>query len=575
MPTFSPGTVVTSDWLNRVDSRLEWDIYVTDPAFGAVNDGVTDSTAALAAAVTYANSLYNAATDSINVAQQPRLIFPPGLGFRTTATLSIRAGVNVIMQSPLWVVSSASSPIIGIDLVDARGLDYQAPRQVESVFDIRRVTQSDWASDNDIGLRIPAIYTSSLHIKRIDGFTVGFDICAGYGQVRIGDIRDCRKNIVSPRTSPENFTNHARFTGGSFNCQTGLGTGLSRYGIIVRPTTPNGINTLLFDGQSFELAVATAGAAECLPYFVDGSAANALTIRAINQRAETCGGTFAKLTGAVRNCEFGILDGELEYTYPTSLMLDDQSTGGGGNVLYRHHGATAPHWVDFFNTGRFAEKAVQLTGGVVSLVNLEAAINVGASPATQTFIYADSGPVFDTSGNMTCVGPLYGVRVRLNGARSFGIVGRKPTGVATDVLMLLFDSSGTQITTTGAVKHEQSSITPNTGVYGGLYQVGVYPVNNARAFEAVFQFDSNVDTVFITVSTKTNGWALRRVDNRPEWFSSTSHKNGAFVGTAIPIALTNVTYSAGMRVENIVPAVGSPKAWVLDSGGTWRSEGNL
>ena len=559
---------------DTVAERLSWDVYVTDPQFGsAVNDGATDSTTALAAAAAYVSALCDISIDSVDVSRIPRLIFPPGLGFRTTATLTIRAGVQVEMHSPLWVVAAAGTPIVGIDMTDARGIDYQSPRQTRSFFDVRRVTQSDWASTSDIGVRITSLYVGDVFFRRIDKFAVSFDACLGYGYVRIGDIRDCRRSVIASRASPEQFTNQMRVVGGSFNCAGGVNTGMSRFGINI--VSNLGCNSIVFDGQSFELNKVAAGAADCIPYLIDGTASPVLGVRAINQRTEANGSTFARLVGDVRACEFAILDGELEYTYPTHLMLDDQSTGGGGNVLYRSMGASGPQWETLFDTERLAERAVQLTGSVITLVNMECATSVGAAPTTQTFAASGAGVTFDTAGSMTASGPYFGTRVRLNGARTIGLSIRKPAATPADVVLLLFDSAGAQITTTGAVRIEQSTPIANTGVYGGVYSVRINESTDARLCDAVFQFSSSVATVFVAVPSKTDGWAIKRADSRATWFSATSHKPGVFVGAAIPISLTNVVYKAGMRVENIAPAVGSAKAWSLDSGATWRSEGNL
>lgn len=564
---------------DTVAERLSWDIYVTDPQFGAaVNDGVTDSTAALAAAVTYANSLCDIASDSTLVGRYPRLIFPAGLGFVTTATLSIRAGVNVLMYSPLYVTAAAGTPIIGIDMTDAKGVAFQSPRGTDDIFDVRRVIQSDWSSENDIGVRIVGLYVGTPYFRRIQGFCVGADVCLGYGNTTINEIRNAKIGFkVNSRTSPNQFTNQGRFTGGAFACDGGVNAGLARYGIKVLGVTPSGANTLVFEGQSYEINKPTAGVADCIPIIVDGTAANCVDIRFLNQRGESNGGTFARLLGSVREVEIAVLYAELGYTNPTSLLLDDQSTSGGNNVLYRTWGADGPLWKEFFNTGTLAEKSVQLTGGLYSVVNMEAMTNAGASPTPPVFSATGGAYAIDASGFMTQSGPFYGVRVRLNGAKSIGITGRKSSGSAVNVYMTCFDSSGTQITASTAIMYEQSAASVNTGIYGGLYSFGINPANAATIFEAVASFASNVATVFIAIPTACSGWQLKRQDARAEWFSSTSHLKDQFVGDTLPVALTNVTYKAGMRVVRSAPAVGSAKAWVCTAPGvpTFVSEGNL
>ncbi len=213
----------------------------------------------------------------------------------------------------------------------------------------------------------------------------------------------------------------------------------------------------------------------------------------------------------------------------------------------------------------------------MSVVNMESMTNAGASPTPPVFAAVGGLASFDTSQYMTAAGPFYGVRVRLNSARSLAISGRKPSGQGVDVYMTCFDSAGVQLTTAGIVKSERSTATLNTGIYGGLYQISINPTNTSLAFDGVIAFATTVATVFISVGTKTDGWVLKRLDGRPEWFSSSSHLKDQFVGASLPVALTNVTYKQGMHVAQITSTVGQPKGWQCTVPGTptFVSEGNL
>jgi hypothetical protein len=575
-----------------VNERLAHDIYVTDPQFGAINAGPSgaDSTTALRAAVSYANALYDIVLDAVSSNYKPRLIFPPGYGFKITLAdgevgLSIRAGVEVVMQSPLWVAAPANAAVIGIDYIDARNLNFQAPRETSPIFDVRRITTSDWGAgptprDGDIGVRISSLYVGRPYFKHISDFCIAFDACLGYGEARIGEIRNCRKSVIRPRGTPQQFTNHTRIIGGAFAVGASVGSGLSRYGIELRGELPFGINTVYADGQSFELGASVAGAADCIAWVVDATAAAINSVRVVNQRTESSGKTFARILGTARQCEFGILDGELLGTNPTELMLDDQSTGGGANFVYRHHYPSGSAWKCFFDTGRLSSRALAITGSAQHFVNMERAANVGAAPAVQTFSAIGGATAsFDTAGYMTTGSVLTGVRVRLNGARSIGIMGRRPASGATSAILLCFDAAGNQLTTSGAVRIGQSTTSPQTTAYGGFYSVTIVsdtaPQNTATHFEAVLAFSTDVAVVFIAPTTPVSGWGLYATDSRPEWFSESDHALGQFLADAAPVALTNVTYKKGMRVNRYSPAVGGATGWVLDSGGTWRALANL
>jgi hypothetical protein len=564
----------TDATLRTLQDKIRKDIPITPFDFGAVGDASTDDTAALAAMVTYVNSLPNNVLDPTLSGKRPRVEFPFCAGFRTTAPLVFDAWVDLVMYSPLWVVASASATGVWIDMVNNEAVPTygRAPRNGRLMIDVRRVTLSNWSSENDVGFRFVG-YISDIKIVSTAGFCVGWDICNAYGTITLGDHRSNQKCYYRATTTPlpdGQFANHTRINGGSF-ANDGANAGVARYGIHLVGAGVSGLNTIVLDGQSYELSKSGAGSADCIPLLISGT--SALSIRAINQRSEFNEYPFARVTGTVRNVEIGLLDAELSYAYPTSLLLDDQSTGGGSVVLYRHNGATSPLYKPFFDTGPLVEKAVQLTGGVVTIQNMEAAVNVGAAPATQTFTYGDAGPAFDTNGYMANGGPYYGVRVRLNGERTLGITGACKVSNAVTLRVLCFDSAGAQITTAGAVTYEQSAATLNTGIYGGLYTVGVYPSSPATRFDAVLGFSSTVATVFIAVSSQTKSWTLLSQQGAATWFSSTSHLKDQFVGDQIPIALTNVTYVRGMKVVKILPGDSNQRGWVLINGGNWRVEG--
>lgn len=565
---------------DTVGGRLAWDIYVTDYPWSAVGDGSTNDTTALAAAATFANALADIVSDSLDVNFYPRLIFPQCEGFITTATLVVNSGVEVVMNAPLIVRAAAGTPIIGLRYRDAKAVDYQAPRWTKSRFNVRRETQSTWPGETDIGVLVDSHYSGEMYFQRVTGFHVNVNYSGGYERLTLGELRDGKIGLLlQDRGSPDGFVNQTHVIGGSF-AASGTNAGISRYGIVVRSGS-GGINSLVFEGQSYELGLATAQSGnpsgEAIPLHIDGTSNPIADIRAFNQRSEVNSVTFVRCTGDVSNVEVGVLNQNTEYSDSTELMLDDDSTGSGGIVVYRQGGATAPVWETFFDTGRLVEKAVQLTGGVITIQNLESATNVGAAPATQTFAYGDFGPSFDANGDMTCAGPFYGVRVRLNGARSIAISGRKPSGAAANLKFICFDSSGAQLTTAGIINSDGTAATVNAGIYGGIYSLGVSPANTARTFNAVIGFGSTVATVFVTVESATSGWCLKRSDARPNWFSETAHMKDQFVGAAAPIALTNVTYKRGMRVAQITSAAGSPKGWVCTVPGvpTFVSEGNL
>lgn len=547
--------------------------------FGAVGDGTTDDTAALAAMATAANALFDIASEVLTVKYYPRILFPPCRGFRTTATLSLRAGVEIEMQSPLLVATAANAPIVGIHYTDERATDFQSPRDVSPTFWVERITQSDWSSESDIGVLVTSAYVSRIRIRRAWGFCKGFDVCMGYGELHLGDIRNCKISDIGGRGSPEQFTNHFRAIGGTFACQANPGQ--SRYGIRIKPGTATGANTFLLDGQSYELGLNIAQSsnpsAETIAITADGTANELSSIRAINQRFEFSGRTHLRVIGQVRNVELGVLDAEREYVNPTSLFVDDQSTGGGGIWAYRHHGVTGPAAKSIWYSSLLKDRVVGITGSLASIVGLEAATNVGAAPATQTFAVTGAPPTFDADGFMEQVtGVRWGTRVELNGARSIGVSGVKKTATNIELNVLCFNAAGAQLTATGTVWTEQSAPVCTTGVFGGVFAIGLNDPTaaSARAFEGIIHFASTVATAFIAVLGPHRKWSISSFAGQAEPFGATSHLTGQYAATAIPVAVANVTYKLGQTAVHIDAASGQPSGWRFD-GTNWLPLPNL
>jgi hypothetical protein len=575
-----------------VEEKLRADLPFSPLDFGAAGDKATDDTAALAAMAACLNGLCDDLSDATAIGYYPRLVFPACEGFRTTATLELNGAIEIVMHAPLWVEAAADEAIVGLHIKDFSGEFSNSPRDRAPVLDVRRLTQSDWSSEDDVGVLIDALYASSPTIKRTDGFCVGFDVCLGYGRFSPGDHRQNKLCTIRARGTPdiEQFSNQLAIRGGSF-ANDGANRGMSRYGLLIKGVAPFGLNTVSIGGTSFELALAAAideGGlnenleAEAIPIVLDGSDAAIVSVRIFDVRSETNGGTLIRAIGEVSDVDVELLDGELEYSYPTSLLIDDQSDLGGIKVA-RRHGANSAIWRPFFQSGPLAQKAVQLTGSTIAVQNLECATNAGAAPATQTFTYGDYGPSFDADGYMSNSGPLYGVRVRLNGERALALTGTKKVDSAMVVYALCFDSAGAQITDAGAVysNSARGPATLNTGIYGGLYAASIYPQNDATVFDGVLSFSADVATVFIAIGSPCAGFSLASLDGKAEWFSCTSHLKDSFVGDAVPIGLANVTYAKGSRVYDIAPSSGGVEGWLLTtqptagSAGTWKAFGTV
>ena len=541
--------------------------------FGALSDGA-DDTAALLAMAAYVNTLYDgAAADSFGNVRFPQVVFPDCAGFRVAATagvgLALRAGVQIDMAlAPLLITGAANAVIVGFHHTNPHPGDYSAPRRGHSVLDVRRVTGSDWSNEGDLAVKVDAAYAAHYTIKRLENFCVGGEFCLGYGLIEGGEIVEFKKGlIVTARAAPENFTNQIALRDIEFTTRGASNT--ARYGLVLKGVAPAGINTVSLDNLSFELAKSLAGAQDCLDLLIDAGASNIGQVTGRNLRTESGGDVHVRTLGAVRDVDIEYNHAELAYDHPEGLFLDDQSTGAGAIAVRRAHNANGRQWQPFFATGRLAENALKTSSGHCFIRKLESATNVGAFPATQTFETGNFEPTFYADGSMDG-GSLYGTRVALNGARSLAIRGRKPAGQAANLIVLLFDAGGVQLGTDNLVWCEQFGSACNTAIYGGAHSVAINPANACTAFEAVLGFAASVATAFITVTSRVMEWELLAADKRPVAFSLTSAFKGRFIANnAIPVALTNVTYATGMRVDNLTVASYLPSGWRF-TGSAWE-----
>jgi hypothetical protein len=565
----------TGATLRTLQDKIRKDIPITPFDFGAVGDKTTDDTAALAALATYVNSLADNITDPTLNGKRPAVLFPFCAGFRTTATVVFDGWVDIEMQSPLWVTAAAGTPIVGLRIKNNDPTAFEAPRDSISTYDVRRVTQSDWTSESDIGVEIEAQYVSRPYIKVTQGFCIGFKVNLGYGTITLGDHRGHKNCLIV--SSATQFTNALRVNGGTF-ASDGANPTISQYGLTLRPSSA-GMNSITLDGQSYELPIASRGFAT--PLWLDGSTAPGPInwVRAMNMRVEYGSGTVVKATGEINDVDIGIIGGDVEYSDPISLYLDDQSTGNHNINVYFHTGAENPgRWVEVFSTGKLNEKAIYMASGRVNVQNMDAITNVGAAPATQTFspVAEPVSPttVFDTDGYMNNPGPFFGARIKLNGATCLAISGTKKPGAALDLNMVLFNAAGTQLTASGLIQNPVGQpVTSNTGIYGGLYNLGINPVDQATRFEAIIGIDPSVAVVFISVS-RSSHYTIKALDIRPVWFCANMQRINDNISDSIPLPLTNaVAYADGKVVyNNIIVGGASINSWTYVDG-AWSPNG--
>jgi len=311
-----------------VEDKLAESLSARD--FGAIGDGLADDGPALQAAMNAA-----AATGRV-------LEISEGT-YRTTMPLRLlSAAPGLSMRGTLLYAGPAAQAALTIGdggAVNTQGREYRGLAVI-------RATQSDWSSEEDIGIRLYNIDACTVEVRRAERFTIGLQLA--------GDGRGCEDSTIYLHRLIDNkvgldcrtltaaaWMNSLRFIGGHFACSSGTNPTQSRFG--VRLSAAPGAYTLhnahAYYAPAFELQrQGTPGTVDAIPFLleVDGRA-----LVARNLRMEACSPFVARHAGAFNDAvyevafvgTYGFLGCAVHY--PAGAMR------AGGTVLPLHQAAAA------------------------------------------------------------------------------------------------------------------------------------------------------------------------------------------------------------------------------------------
>ena len=186
-------------------------------------------------------------------------------GYRTTSTLTIPDGINVIMDAPIYTVSG-----VGIQI----GNDVTKPERTKNrtykLWAIKSVL-SDWSSEADIGIRLQNLNSCQIQIVQADNYTIGVQTIGdgrgfGYNTFYLGQLADNKIGLditakYNATVGASGWNNENLYIGGRWSSWKGSGTtayGQSRYGVRITSdgTIVNGQNH--FYKPSFEMSLTNA-----------------------------------------------------------------------------------------------------------------------------------------------------------------------------------------------------------------------------------------------------------------------------------------------------------------------------
>jgi hypothetical protein len=173
--------------------------------FGAVGDGVTDDTAAIQAAITYAKTL-----------SCPRLVVDAGT-YLISLTLTFDLPNYSTMEFVGEIVTAGGNPAVRIGSTSTNYVGYSV-----TGLKVRRTTND--TSNGSVGVQLRNIVASYVDIRRVTGFQDGV-LCfadqgnggVSYNEIHLGFLHDNRYNLHLQASGVGGYVNENLFFGGTYN----------------------------------------------------------------------------------------------------------------------------------------------------------------------------------------------------------------------------------------------------------------------------------------------------------------------------------------------------------------------
>lgn len=519
---------------------------------GVKGDDSTDDTEAIITACAKA-ALFKAAGYKVT------LVFPPCKGFKTTGTITIESGINVLMDSPIKYYGVANIPAL---VIGESGVANYANLKLNVI----RNTQSDWTNESCIGIQIKNLMSdANCRIDASGNFTIGTQFLGiqqgvSYNVVHLGELYNNKYglDLVSDSTGGSGWVNENLFLGGRFSCFTGIGVGHSRYGIRIRSAGGAYIsnNNNIFHKPSFELNATVAGVGEAVPILIEDGNGN----RFYDCRSELNSTTFMRCTNQSSN-NFAHVG------YGLIANLDDQSVYP-SNFITLGYTEANEYGKEIFNSGALHKNACYYDGATkinIPKVHISASSGGGVLTNNNGINLAANYLELDKS-----FGRAVGIFVDTTIQKRFVVRKDVESGYGGRIAIRCYDAAGTVLDNAGAghpyVKGRASNVPTYNTAYGKTYYTGVDT-------EADFYFEVGTDVKQIAILL-ANGTESLRIRNfviyslngvASTWVGYEEIIPGANLGTAAPTA---GTWAVGRRVINAVPTVGQPKAWICTVEGT-------
>ncbi len=334
--------------------------------FGGLGDGVADDRIAIQAAFDRA------------AADQKFAMIPPGT-WNVSGTVTLPGGARgLIMQGTIRYTGTAPTSV----LVLGDGGTIRNAEKLYTGLNVIRQTQSDWASEADIGITVRNVDASQIELRRVEGFTIGMRTLGDGRGVEdstftLGRIVNNRIGLDIWCATATAWNTSIRYYGGHFAQATGVNASQDRFGIRLgnEPGAYTNHNRHVFDAPNFELR--QAGSNIAIP-FLNQTSGSAIIAR--NMRMEACSPLAARHTAGAQDCEY-----DIAWTNTYLVGIDYTATANRcGNAVINRHRAPASRFQRFLagvpNTraAAFRQSATE--------VGVEGLITIATSTTTATFM---------------------------------------------------------------------------------------------------------------------------------------------------------------------------------------------
>ncbi|MCQ4160968.1 glycoside hydrolase family 55 protein [Roseomonas sp. GC11] len=320
--------------LNTAVSKTDLAKYLRDREevlptdFGGIGDGVTDNTAAIQAAFDRA------------AADGKFAVIPPGT-WNVSAGVSLAGGARGLkMRGVIRYTGSAAIAVLTL----GSGGTVRNNEKLYQGLQVIRQTQSNWADEADVGMRIQNIDSSTVEIRLVQGFTIGVQTLGDGRGVEdstlfLYRILNAKIGLDVRCNASTSWNTSIRYYGGHIAQATGINTGQDRYGVRfsrVDASSYNNHNRHIFDGTNFELKHID-GTQQGIP-FLNETGGSAIIGR--NLRLEGCSNWVARHTASAQDCEYEVA---WSNSYRHDILYDATATRCGNTVLNRHRAPASRH----------------------------------------------------------------------------------------------------------------------------------------------------------------------------------------------------------------------------------------